>query len=54
MPQPDRLNGEDELFRGPPDDRRDNRALDERRCGMHRLQALMIPEAGPTKDPDDI
>lgn len=35
------------MFRGPPDDPRDDRALDERRCGMRRLRALMIPEAGP-------
>lgn len=54
MPRPDRLNGGDKLFRGPPDDPRDDHALDERRCGMRRLQALMIPEARPTRDPDDI
>lgn len=34
--------------------RETTRALDERRCGMRRPRALMIPEAGPTGDPDDI
>lgn len=49
MPRTDRLNGGDKLFREPPDD-----PTDERRSGMRRPRVLMIPEAGPTGDPDDI
>lgn len=54
MPRTDRLNGRDKLFREPPDDPRGDCALDERRCGMRRPRVLMIPEAGPTGDADDI
>lgn len=56
MPRTDRLNGRDKLFRESHRMIREATvpALDKRRCGMRRPRVLMIPEAGPTGDPDDI
>jgi len=54
MPRTDRLNGGDKLFREPPDDLRDEHALDEYRCGMRRLRGPNDSRSRPTGDPDDI